>query len=296
MTTPTGSVRDAGSLLAGPAVPRLVLGSQLRRLREARGVTREAAAERIRASHSKISRLELGRTGFKIRDVEDLLTLYGVVEDGERATLLALARQTNTSAWWHEYADVVPTWAQTYLGLEQAAAVMRQYEAQFVPGLLQTADYARAVIRLGHPDAAPKQIERRVELRMRRQGILRRRDAPRLWAVIDEAVLLRPFGGAATMRSQVEHLLEVCRLPHVTVQLMPFRAGGQVAAGGPVSILRLPGAELPDVVYLEQLTCAHYPDRPAEVEHYRHLMNRLAVESEDPEATMATLRRVLREM
>jgi transcriptional regulator with XRE-family HTH domain len=290
---PDGRLLDGQG--AGPAVPRLILGAQLRRMREARGISREAAGETIRASHSKISRLELGRTGFKLRDVEDLLTLYGGAEEGERATLLTLAKQANTPAWWQSYADVVPSWLQTYLGLEQAADVIRGYEVQFIPGLLQTADYARAVILLSHPDASEAEIERRVQLRMRRQRILHQTHVPHLWAVIDEAALRRPIGSVATMRAELEHLLTVSELPHVTVQVMPFRSGGHVAAGGPITILRLPGGELPDVVYLEQLTSALYPDRPSEIEHYRHIMNRLVVEAEQPAASRATLRRILRE-
>jgi transcriptional regulator with XRE-family HTH domain len=287
-----GNGQGAG---AGPAVPRLVLGIQLRRMREERGITRKAAGDRIRASHSKISRLELGRTGSKLRDVEDLLTLYGVTQEGERATLLALAKEANAPAWWYGYGDVVPAWLQTYLGLEQAASVIRSYEVQFVPGLLQTADYARAVITLGHPDAPVREIDRRVELRMGRQRILHQRHVPHLWAVIDEAALRRPFGSPATMRSQLVHLLAISELPHVTVQVMPFRSGAHVAAGGPVCILRLPGGELPDVVYLEQLASALYPDKASEVEHYRHIMNRLVVEAEEPGETRVTLQRILRE-
>ena len=190
-----------GGASSGPTVLRMLLGSQLRRLREAKGVTREAAGWEIRASESKISRMELGRVGFKERDVADLLTLYGVIAEEERAALLALARQANNPGWWHRYGDVLPSWFQAYLGLEAAAALIRTYELQFVPGLLQTRDYARAVVLLGHGRAPAEEIERRVDLRMARQALLTRPDPPQLWAVVDEAALRRPIGSPDIMRA-----------------------------------------------------------------------------------------------
>ncbi|MFS8199728.1 helix-turn-helix domain-containing protein [Streptomyces sp. CWNU-52B] len=280
---------------AGPVVPRLVLGARLRALRERKEISREAAGHLIRASRSKISRLEAGRHGFKLRDVTDLLTLYGVTDDAERATLLALAEEANTPAWWQYYSDVVPSWTQIYLGAEQAASVIRCFEVQRVPALLQTPDYARATLRLAHPDADAQEIGRRVTLRMSRQRILHRQPAARLWAVIDEAALRRPVGGAGTMRAQLRHLIEICRLPQVTVQIIPFLSGGYAAEGGPVTILRLPGGQLPDMVYLEQLAGALYPDKPAEIERYWDVMNRLVIEAESPDETPTILHRVLQE-
>jgi transcriptional regulator with XRE-family HTH domain len=180
---------------SGPTVLRILLGSQLRMLREVKGITREEAGYAIRASGSKISRMELGRVSFKERDVTDLLKLYGVDED-ETATLVALAIQANSPGWWHKYGDVLPDWFQVYVGLEEAASLIRLYEVQFVPGLLQTADYARAVVRLGQPGAAPEEIERRISLRMGRQELLTKPGGPRLWAIVDEAALRRPIGAA----------------------------------------------------------------------------------------------------
>ncbi|GAP47019.1 DUF5753 domain-containing protein [Streptomyces azureus] len=292
-TTPGCGALDGRS--AGPMVPRLALGARLRRLREERSIGRADAGHVIRASSSKISRMEAGRHGFKLRDVADLLTLYGVTDEAERATLLALAEQANTPAWWQYYSDVVPTWMQTYLGAEQAASVIRCFKVQRVPGLLQTADYARASIRLAHPDAGVEEIDRRVALRMTRQRILHRQPATRLWAVIDEAALRRPVGGLAVMRAQLRHLIEICGLPQVTIQILTFRSGGHAAEGGPVTILRLPGGDLPDMVYLEQLTTALYPDRPAEIECYWDAMNRLVVEAEPPDETPTILHRILQE-
>ncbi|MHC3467728.1 helix-turn-helix domain-containing protein [Streptomyces sp. 7R007] len=280
---------------AGPMVPRLVLGARLRELREERDISREAAGHVIRASRSKISRLEAGRHSFKQRDVADLLTLYGVTDEAERDTLLALAEQANAPAWWQYFSDVVPAWKQAYLGAEQAASVVRCFEVQRVPALLQTPDYARAAIRLSHANAPAEEIERRVRLRMTRQLILRRQPPAQLWAVIDEAALRRPVGGARTMRAQLRHLIEMCRLPQVTIQVVPLVGGGHAAESGPVTILRLPGGQLPDMVYLEQLTTALYPDKPAEIECYWDVMNRLVVEAESPEETPTILHRVLQE-
>lgn len=288
-----GTRRLPDYAMTGPTVPRMILGARLRRLREACQITGGEAGEEIRASHSKISRLEMGRTGCKTRDVEDLLTLYGVTDEAERDTLLALARQSNTPGWWHIYHDIVPNWLNMYLGVEQAAVVIRGYELQFIPGLLQTEDYARAVIRL-MPEQ-PELLDRRVDLRLARQRILYRGQPPHVWLVIDEAALRRPMGGAAGMRAQIAWLLEVSAMPHVTIQVMPFAAGCHAGVGGPVAVLRPPGGELPDVVYLEQLTGSVYPDKPAEIEHYRHVLNRVVVEALPPAASRDFLFRILRE-
>ncbi|MFE7276551.1 helix-turn-helix domain-containing protein [Streptomyces sp. NPDC057623] len=276
-------------------VSRLVLGVRLRRLREERCVSRVAAGQAIRASRSKISRLEGGRHGVKPRDVADLLTHYGVTDEAERATLLTLAEQANAPAWWQYYGDVVPAWTQAYLGVEQAASLIRCFEVQRVPHVLQTPDYARASLRLAHPDAGAREVDRRCALRMTRRRILHRRPAARLWAVIDEAALRRPVGGRDVMRDQLRHLIESCRRPNVTVQIMPFLAGGHAAEAGPVTILRLPGGLLPDVVCLERLATALYPDRPHEIERYWDVMNRLVVEAESPDETPTILHRVLQE-
>jgi transcriptional regulator with XRE-family HTH domain len=277
------------ALRAGPTVLRLLVGAQLRRLREAQGVTADRAGYAIRGSASKISRMELGRVRFKERDVADLLTLYGVTDPIERLSILDLAREACAPGWWQPYGDLIPPWFEAYLGLEQGAAVIRCYEVQFVPGLLQTEHYARAVIRLGLPEAPDEEIERRVRLRMERQQVLTRRDPLKFWAIIDEGALRRPFGGAAVMRDQLRHLIQMTEMPNVTVQISPFCAGGH-GAGGPVSILRLPASDLHDVVYLEQLTGASYP---AEVLHYTDVMNRLAVQSAPSPSTPAILRSIL---
>ncbi|WP_316043457.1 helix-turn-helix transcriptional regulator [Actinomadura sp. CNU-125] len=274
---------------------RILLGSQLRRLREAKGVTRQDAGYVIRASESKISRLELGRVSFKERDVDDLLSLYGVSAKSERDALLQLAREANTPGWWHRYNDVLPGWFQTYVGLEESAALIRTYELQFVPGLLQSEGYARAVIRLGNAGAAEQEIDQRVELRLQRQERLTGPDAPRLWAVLDEGALRRPIGGPEVMRGQFEHLIEMSKLPNVTIQTMPFRFGGHAAEGGAFSILRFPEQDLPDVVYVENLTGAMYLDKRDDVDTYLQAMERLCVDSATPERTVELLGDLLRE-
>ena len=280
---------DAG----GPTVLRILLGAQLRRLREAKRISLEEAGNVIRASHSKISRLETGRVGFKDRDVADLLTLYGVVDEKERESLRTLASRANSPGWWHDYSDVLPNWFEAYVGLEEAASQIRAYEVQFVPGLLQTEDYARAVTMLAYSN--PREINRRVNLRLARQGVLTRDDPPSLWAVLDEAVLRRPIGGANAMRSQLKHLIEMSQRPNVTIQIVPFKAGGHAAAGGPFSVLRFAEYDLPDIVYLEQLSSALYLDKQDVVDSYLAVMERLCIEATTPASSVKTLRALLRE-
>ncbi|MDF2979880.1 MAG: putative DNA-binding protein [Actinomycetospora sp.] len=274
----------------GPTVLRIMLGHQLRALRERAGVTRDAAGHRIRGSHAKISRLENGRTGFKARDVDDLLALYGVHDAAERAPLLALARRANEPGWWHRYGDLLPAWFETYVGLEQAATQIRTYEPQFVPGLLQTEAMVRHVTALGPGSMPADELERRVELRLRRQRVLARDDPPTLWAVVDEAALRRLTGGAEVMRAQIDHLIDVAERRHVVLQMVPFHLGGHAGAGGPFSILRFPReSAVPDVVYLEQLTSALYLDKRADVEDYLATMEMLCVQALPPQETRAAL-------
>lgn len=290
------SVRSASLLTHAPGSPtvlRIMLGTQLRRLRTKRGISREDAGYSIRASHAKISRLELGQVSFKERDVADLLSLYGVTDPGEQAPLLALARQANAPGWWHKYADLLPGWFEVYIGLEGAASIIRTYENQFIPGLLQTPRYARAVIELAHERAPEPEMERRVRLRTTRQWRLSWEDPLTLWAIIDEAVVRRMLGGPDVMREQIEHLLAMMAEPNVTVQIMPFERGGHAPAGGPFSILRFPERELPDVVYMEQLTSAIYLDKTAETEHYIRVMDRLSVQAEQPDQTRRFLKGLL---
>ncbi|WP_067824539.1 helix-turn-helix domain-containing protein [Nocardia inohanensis] len=270
---------DSAVAERGPTAVRIAVGSQLRKLRESKNITREAAGDHIRGSHAKISRLELGRTGFKERDIRDLLSLYEVNDPGERAQIMDLVRKANEPGWWHRYSDLLPQWFETYLGLEHAAKSIRTYEGQLVPGLLQTQDYARSMVSLGH-DADG---ERRVSLRRRRQELLTRPGAPSFWAVLDEAVLHRPIGGQSVLRDQISFLIEMSNLPNITIQVLPFSAGGHAAAGSSFTMLRFAEPELPDIVYLEQLTSSLYLDRRQDLELYRQVMDQLSVQAEPPE-------------
>jgi hypothetical protein len=209
---------------------------------------------------------------------------------------VALAREANSPGWWHSYDDVLPIWFQTYVGLEEAASLIRSYEIQFLPGLMQTEEYARAVVTAGAPKASLEEVERRVHLRVTRQEILRRSSPPALWAVVDEAALHRPIGGTKVMRQQVEHLLDLMDLPNLTLQVMPFRFGGHAGEGGAFTILRFPEPELPDVVYVEQLVSAYYLDKREYVERYAQAMERMTVDSQPPLVTRDTLRRILRQV
>ncbi|TCC30386.1 helix-turn-helix domain-containing protein [Kribbella sindirgiensis] len=284
----------AGRSVVGPTALRMMLGSHLRELRERAGVTRTDAGWAIRASESKISRLELGRVGFKERDVSDLLTLYGVQDARERDRLLQLAREANDPGWWHRYGDVTPEWFDSYLGLEATAELIRTYEIQFVPGLLQTADYARAVAQLTPGGARTDgEIERVVALRTRRQRVLDREPPLKLWAVIEESVLHRPIGGTDVLRNQLDALREAVTRPNVTVQIIPLDSAGHTATGGAFSLLRFPQRDLPDIVYLEHLTSALYLDKRDDVEAYTQALDLLASTSPSPQQTEQQLTRLL---
>ena len=279
----------------GPTALRMILGTQLRKLREAAAVTPDQAGYEIRASRSKISRMELGRVGFKDRDVADLLTLYGVTDEQMRASMLSLAWQANTPGWWSKYDDVLPGWFEGYLGLEGAASFIRTFELQFVHGLFQTEAYARAVTLLGHKAAPAEEIDRRVSMRLKRQDIFTSPEPPQVWSVMDEAVLRRPVGGRAVMQAQLEHLAEVARLPQVTIQVVPFARGGHAAAGGSFTLLRFAEQELPDIVYIEQLTSALYLDDREDVDHYMEVMTELSNQALTPAGTTRFLTEITRE-
>src|SRR6201985_478115 len=197
-----------GGDVRGPTAPRMLVDIQLRRFREAAGITPEQAAYEIRASRSKISRMENGLVRFKERDVTDLLTLYGVTDEKTRSGLVTLTRQANTPGWWSKYGDIMADWFEAYLGLETAASVIRTFELQFVHGLFQTEDYARAVTMLGHTSAPAQEIDRRGGPRLTREGRRSQPTPPQVWSVLDEGALRRPVGGPAVRRAQLEGLGE----------------------------------------------------------------------------------------
>lgn len=284
--------RESGG---GGTARRIVLGAQLRRLREAAEISRADAGYAIRASESKLSRLELGRVGFKERDVADLLTMYGITDPGEREIFLEMVKHANEPGWWRRYSNVMPSWFQDFVGLEESASQIQIYELQFVPGLLQTEEYARAIAIHGRPEFTAEDTERRITLRMQRQKVLSSIKAPKLWAVIDESVLHRPIGGRQVARAQIEHLLELSKLPNITVQIVPYRLSGY-AAEGSFTILRFAEPDLPDVVYVEHLGGALYLDSQEEIELYSRALDRLTVDGDTPDRSHQILTKIRAEI
>lgn len=275
---------------------RMMLGARLRRLREERDISRAEAGYTIRASESKMSRLELGKVSFKERDVADLLVLYGVTDPAERQAVLSMVREANRPGWWRAYEDVLPDWFKDYIGLEQAATRIRTYETHFVPGLLQTDDYSRAVISTALPPPGPEEIERAVALRATRKQLLSAPSSPHIWAVVEESALNRPVGSEELRRAQLEHLVKLGEQPQVTIQVLPLARHVHAAAGGAFTLLRFGEADLPDVVYVEYLLSALYLDRPDHVSRYAQVMDRLSVESLTPAETAAFIHSMIAEL
>jgi len=275
----------------GPTVLRMMLGMQLRRLRASRGITPHEAAKAIRATDSKISRIELGKSAIKEIDVLDLLTLYGVGAQ-EREQLLTLAEQASHPGWWHRFGDILPPWFQSYVGMEEAAKAIRVYEPLFVPGLLQTPQYAAAVLALGDIPAA--EAERHVILRKERQRRFTEGQL-KLWAIVDESALRRPVGSVATLREQLKYLISLSSRQNLTLQITPLGAGGH-AAPSAFTILRFGEADLPDVVYVEQLTSALYIDKKDDVDRYLLAMERLSIISAKPAETRSILSTIINQL
>jgi len=279
---------SSGEQNIGPTARRMILGSQLRRLREEAGITRQQAGYNIRGSESKISRLELGRVGFKERDVTDLLTMYGVEDATERQTFLDMVKQSNEPGWWRRFGDTMPNWFTDLVGLEEAAARIQIWEPIYVSGLLQIEPYARAIFSHGRPEMADERVDQLVALRMRRQKMFSRPDAPRVWMVLDESVLHRPIGGMKVLKQQIEYLLEMSALPHVSVQILPYARSG-LSAEHAFSLLRFGEPELPNIAYVEYLTGAHYIEKREEIEKYSRALDMLAVDAETPERSRGLL-------
>lgn len=279
---------SGGEQSLGPTARRMILGSQLRRMREDAGITRQEAGYSIRGSESKISRLELGRVGFKERDVADLLTMYGMTDPDARQQFLDMVKESNEPGWWRRYGDLMPSWFNDLVGLEEAAARIQIWEPLYVTGLLQIESYARAIASHGRPDMVNEQVDRRVALRMRRQKMLSRPDAPRLWLVLDESVLHRPIGGREVLKAQIDYLLEMIQQPNISVQILPFDRSGY-SADSAFSLLRFAEEELPNIAYTEYLTGAHYIDKRDEIEKYSRALDMLAVDAETPDRSRQML-------
>lgn len=280
---------------ASPTVRRRRLGAELRRLREAAGVTTDQARTRLACSPSKISRIELGRSPTTTRDVADLLELYRVTDPTTITALTALAQQSNQRGWWQSYGDLLPDWADGYIGLETEASAITTYETQLVPGLLQTPSYAAAVLAAGIPPRPETALEQQVQLRTHRQRILTRDQppAPAVWAILDEAVLRRTVGGVEVLRGQLLHLLDQARLPALTLQVLPFGAGAHPALGTAFTILRFDaGAGDEDVVYLEALDSALYIERPADVRRYLARMDHIRATALPPHQSLQVIKEV----
>ena len=278
-----------------PTVRRRRLALELRRLREAARLTCEEVAEHLECSASKISRVETGRVSVSPRDVRDMLELYGVPPP-QRDSLVQLARDSRQKGWWHAYSDTIHPQFATYVGLESAASEIRVYEVNLIPGLLQTEDYARAILKAGTMNGSHEDVERRVALRMARQPALIRDDPPMLWTVLDEAALRRRVGGAELMRAQLEHVLELSGLKNVAMQVIPFGAGAHPAMGRPFVILVFPERIDTDVVYLEDLTSAFYLENVDEVDRYNVFFNHLRATALSFEDSAALVTSVLKDL
>ncbi|WP_326669502.1 helix-turn-helix transcriptional regulator [Streptomyces canus] len=281
---------------SAPTVGQVVLGRRLLDLRERAGLKREEAARILRVAPATVRRMEMAEVGFKIPYLQLLLKAYGV-GDQEAEDFVQLAEDANRPGWWQRFHDVLPGWFSMHVSLEGAAALIREYEPHFVPGLLQTEDYARGVLRSGAVgQTSPADIERHVALRMERQGLLTRQDAPRLWVVMDETVLRRPVGGPEVMRAQIDKLLEATKLPNVTLQVAPFANGPHPGTYGPFVLFRFAVPELPDMVYSEYLTGAIYLDARVEVATHLEVMDRMAAQAATAHRTKEILRDLRKEL
>ncbi|ANS64513.1 DNA-binding protein [Streptomyces lincolnensis] len=273
-----------------------MLGRRLLDLRERAGLRREEAARILRVAPATVRRMEMAEVAFKIPYLQLLLKAYGIT-DHEAEAFVQLAEEANRPGWWQRFHDVLPGWFSMHVSLEGAAALIRQYEPHFVPGLLQTEDYARGVLRSGAiGQTSPDDIERHVALRMERQGLLTRQDAPRLWVVMDETVLRRPVGGPEVMRAQIDKLLDAAKLPNVTLQVAPFANGPHPGTYGPFVLFRFAVSELPDMVYSEYLTGAVYLDARAEVATHLEVMDRMAAQAATAHRTKEILKDLRKEL
>jgi transcriptional regulator with XRE-family HTH domain len=278
-----------------PTVLRMILGRQLQALREKSGMSHEQAAQAIDSSESTIQQMERAEGGLEPLTVKSLLMAYGVSDAGEIDAFLALSRDASKPGWWHSYDDVLPSWFRAAVGLEESASLIRAYEPQVVPGLLQTEGYIRAITAASSPAATEDSTERAVALRLARQQLLGRPDPPEYRVVLDETVLRRTIGGHKVMRAQLEHLIQAAGQPQVTIQVIPFASGWHPALYGMFDIFRFPAAQLPDIVYTEALTGAYYLDKPDESARYTEALDRLCAQAASPERTVTILGEIAKE-
>ncbi|SEC05836.1 helix-turn-helix transcriptional regulator [Streptomyces sp. TLI_105] len=286
---------------SAPTVGQVVLGKRLQDLRERAGMKREEAAKILRVAPATVRRMETAEVALKIPYVQLLLKEYGIT-DSEAEGFIALAEEANLPGWWQRFHDVLPGWFSMYVSLEGAASLIRAYEPQFVPGLLQTEEYARAILRsgavgVGSDAGKDEDAERHVALRMERQSLLTRDDAPKLWVIMDETVFRRPVGdGPEVMRDQLDRLLEASELPNVTLQIAEFASGHHPGTYGPFVLFRFAMPELPDMVYSEYLTGAVYLDARPEVASHLEVMDRMAAQAATAQRTKEILRNLRKEL
>ncbi|MFF5970930.1 helix-turn-helix domain-containing protein [Streptomyces sp. NPDC012769] len=283
---------------SAPTVGQVVLGRRLQDLRERAGLKREEAAKILRVAPATIRRMETAEVALKIPYVQLLLKAYGIT-DSEAEGFVALAEEANLPGWWQRFHDVLPGWFSMYVSLEGAASLIRAYEPQFVPGLLQTEEYARAILRSGAVGGSndAEEIDRHVALRMERQSLLTREDAPKFWVIMDETVFRRPVGhGPEVMRDQLDRLLEASELPNVTLQIAEFASGHHPGTYGPFVLFRFAMPELPDMVYSEYLTGAVYLDARPEVASHLEVMDRMAAQAATAQRTKEILRNLRKEL
>ncbi|MEU6536166.1 helix-turn-helix transcriptional regulator [Streptomyces sp. NPDC047000] len=281
---------------SAPTVGQVVLGRRLLDLREGAGLKREEAARILRVAPATVRRMEMAEVALKIPYLQLLLKAYGVPDD-EAEGFVQLAEEANQPGWWQRFHDILPGWFSMYVSLEGAASLIRSYEPHFVPGLLQTEDYARGVLKSGAiGQTRPEDIERHIALRTQRQQLLTRPDAPRFWAVMDETALRRPVGGPEVMRAQVDRLLEAMTLPQVTLQVAPFASGPHPGTFGPFVLFRFAMPELPDMVYSEYLTGAVYLDARPEVATHLEVMDRMAAQAATAQRTKEILMDLRKEL
>ena len=282
-------------LQGSPTVLRMILGRQLKALREKADLSYPQAAAAILSSEWTVRRYESAEGGLKPLTLKSMLITYGVTDVREIDAFLSLARDASKPGWWHRYEDVLPSWFKVAVGLEESASLIRAYEPQVVPGLLQTEEYIRAISAASFPSENEDDWERRVALRLARQDLLKRPVPPQYWVVLEETVLRRPIGGRDVMRGQLKHLIATASQPDITIQVLPFSAGWHPAMYGMFNIFRFPDNAMPDVVYSEALTSAYYLNQPDETAKYTEALDRMAAQAATPEQTVTILRKILKE-
>lgn len=278
-----------------PTVRRRRLASEMRRLRRESGKTREEAARFADIAPATVSRIEAAVHAPKVADIMALCKFYGL-DDERTDVLVTLARQSRQRGWWHQYSGTIPEWFEVYVGLEEEASEILTYESEHVPGLFQTDDYIEALLNAGLHTLPEDEIDRRVALRLKRQERLIGNDAPKVWAVLNEAVIRRHVGGRETMSDQLQHLCELAKRDHINIVVLPFSAGAHPAMDGSCNVLRFPEPADPDVVYVQYRLGSIYLEDPSDVEEYVDLFDHLRSRALGPDESLALITKVANEL